>query len=338
MRTWFAAGAVMLCAPAAGAEEVRLITGERLVAEIVARSETTLVLQHPVLGRLEVAMSSIAGIDGAASESPELSASDAEPVPGKERNAPLGISPTPPLPTKIDPPAASVPDEPPQWSKRLELGLNASEGTTQTANFRVAVTLQQEKAEHETLIDARYVLASDRGDRNENKFTTGAHAEWPTPVDRLHYFIEGRYDYDEFNSWDQRVTGGGGLSWRAIEIKQTIDEKVLDVFGLRLRAGGGVKQEWGSSTDELQPEGILGSNLKWHVDQRQTIVAGATYFPNFDDTGEYRLTFNAEWAAKLDWLNGLSLKIGVEDEYQSRTDGDVDHLDLSVYAALLLDF
>ncbi len=111
-----------------------------------------------------------------------------------------------------------------------------------------------------------------------------------------------------------------------------------DYFDLRLKMGGGGRREFGSLNDGLEPEGILGGELAWQVSPRQRLAVSSTIYPDFGETGEFRLVTDAEWVLQIDKLDGVNFKLGLAHEYQSLTDPGVDHNDLSIYGALVIDF
>jgi putative salt-induced outer membrane protein YdiY len=313
------------------ADTIELTTGDVLRGAVIEQTSEVLVLQHPVLGRLAIPTSTISTIR------------IGEPAPNQVAEVPPPIGPPPALPQQQEQPSQPIvpgnPGAPPSpWQSRLELGVNAREGRTEDANVRVALIVEHKTDEHNHTFDARYAMASSHGDRTENKFTTGGHLVWPVPHSRLEYFTDLRFDYDEFNSWDERITAGLGLGYQLVDLKRTTGEEICDLLGVNVRLGAGIKREFGSDEDGLQPEGIVGADLRWTISPRQHVAAGATYFPSFEDVDEYRFVSTAEWVVRLDWMRGLSLKLGFADEYQSRTDPGIDRSAYSVFASLLIDF
>lgn len=327
----FVLGAAIFVAHAA-ADTVELINGDVLRGAVIEQSGDVIVFEHADLGRMEIPREKISVIRIGES-APSFVAEVPPPI-----GPPPQITPPPPAvaPEPVVPPEEEPPPNP--WTSRLELGVDVREGRTEDANLRVALISMHKTDDHTYTFDARYALASNRGDRTENKFTSGLHLIWPVPESRLEYFIDGRYDYDEFNSWDQRVTGGAGMGCKIIDLKKTVDDQTTDVLAVNINLGAGAKREFGSERDDLQPEGIVGTDLRWTLSPRQHVAATATYYPSLDDVDEFRFVSTAEWVVKLDWMKGLSFKVGFAEEYQSRTDPGVDHSFHSIFASLLVDF
>ncbi len=329
MRKWLVLF-VLLPAGVSFADRIELITGEVLRGEIVQSTVEWLVLDHPILGRLEIPQNAVEQVEylpPTSTESPPATATD-------EAKADL-----PPLakPVSATPEPEASPK--PRWHSKLELGFAATEGNSEDANLVLAFNSSIDRGYDKYTLDSRYLLRTSRGDRSENKLTAGLLAEWPLSDSRWNYFAQSRYDFDEFQSWDHRITGGGGVSYHLIDINGVDPAgNAGDVFDLRIRLGLGLRREYGSTNERVQPEGIFGGDLVWQLNSHQRLAAGTTFFPNLEETSEFRVVTNAEWVLDLDTLDGLSLKLGLAHEFQSVTDPGIEESDLSVYGAFVLDF
>ncbi len=136
-----------------------------------------------------------------------------------------------------------------------------------------------------------------------------------------------------------RITAGGGLGYHLIDLDRPDDTgQPADYFDLRLKLGGGGRREFGSLNDGLHPEGIFGGELAWRISPRQQFAARPTIYPDFGETGEFRLVTHAEWVLQIDRLDGVNFKVGLTHEYQSLADPGIDPYELSVYGALVIEF
>lgn len=329
MRVWLVLF-VLLPVGVSLADQVTLTTGEVLRGEIVQSTAEHLVLDHPILGRLEIPRHAVERVDDlppASTESPPPTTTDEATA-----NEPSESKPAPAMPKPESSPR-------PRWDSKLELGFAAHEGNTEDANVLLAVNSRLDRGFDKYTVDSRYSLRTSRGDRSENKLTAGLLTEWPIPPSRWSYFAQSRYDFDEFQSWETRLTGGAGLGYHLIDIND-VDKtgSPIDVFDLHLRIGMGLRREFGSTNERIQPEGILGGNLVWQVTEHQRFAAGSTIFPNIEESGEFRVVTNAEWVLKLNSFDGLSLKLGLAHEHQSLTDPGIKPNDISIYGAFVLDF
>jgi putative salt-induced outer membrane protein YdiY len=322
---------------AAGAAEIELISGERLEGRIAERSAESIILEHAILGRLEIPRAAIRSIDGrplspadeqAPRRAPETEAEEQEAEEGAEASGPSEPPPPPP-----------GPDKEIQWDATLELGFAAREGTTDEASLRSGLRISRTTAGHEFRYDATYRLATARGDRTENRFSTGFFSEWEKTERGWTAFVQGRFDAAEFQAWDQRLTAAGGAGHRLLDVKGVEEEgHPVDVFTLIGRLGGGLRKEFGSLDEELAPEGLLGAEFAWRVSPDQAITGDATLYPDLNDTREFRLVSRLDWTINIDRMDGISLRLGLTHEYESRTRPGVAHSDLSAYGALVIDF
>lgn len=328
MRVWLVLF-VLLPVGVSLADQVTLTTGEVLRGEIVQSTAEHLVLDHPILGRLEIPRHAVERVD-------DLPPASTESPPSAENDA-AKADPPPPSPAS----ATLKPKAPPKprWNSKLELGFGATEGNSEDANVLLALNSLLDRGHDKYTFDSRYSLRTSRGDRSENKLTAGLLTEWPLPPSRWSYFAQTRYDFDEFQSWETRITGGGGLGYHLIDINDVDNTgSPIDVFDLHLRIGMGLRREFGSTNERIQPEGIFGGNLVWQVTPHQRFAAGSTIFPNIEESGEFRVVTNAEWVLKLNTFDGLSLKLGLAHEHQSLTDPGIEQNDVSIYGAFVLDF
>lgn len=306
------------------ADEVVLTSGEILQCQIIEQTAQLVIVDHPILGRLEI---SAANVQKVVTDAKTVMVPETQP---KEKTE--SKPPTAPLPKKEN-------EKPkPKWKSKIELGFGGSNGNTEDANATFAFKSKLDRGFDNYTFDTRYSIRSSQGDRSENKLTAGLLAQWPLPDSRWNYFAQGRYDADEFQSWDARATGGAGIGYHLIDFNKTKAGKDIDVFDLNVKAGLGFLREFGSDNERMQPEGILGTDLTWQISPRQKLAGKSTYYPNFDENGEFRLVSSAEWILALDTFEGLSLKLGLLHEYQSQVDEGIKHSDISIYGAIVLEF
>lgn len=217
----------------------------------------------------------------------------------------------------------------PAWQWRFELGGSSSAGNTETQSLFLSLSGARESTEQRTALDVSYYFAAETGDRTENKLTAGLLQDWYLSESPWLVFAQTRYDLDEFQSWEHRVTAGGGVGLKLIQ---------TEAFDLVLRGGGGVAREFGSQNESLRPEAILGADITWRIRKGQKLTFNNTLFPDLEDTGEFRAITALDWSLQLDEASGLSLSFGVHNEYQSRVDPGVKHNDLKIVAGLVIEF
>ena len=307
--------------------ELTLSTGDVLRGRLIQRTADFVIFEHPILGRLEIPAGEVRTL--------RPLHVDTSPLPEKK----AAVTPSP---AHVTPQVGEADGPPPavkRWKSRLELGFSGSAGVTDETNLRIALNTAFKEDTFRLTIDSRYLLDTSSGDRTDNKLTVGVISQWDLPASRWSYFAQGRYDFDEFQSWEHRVTAGGGVGYVLTNVTGLDDAgQSVDVFTLTGRLGLGGRKEFGSLDEDLQPEGIIGADLTWHISQRQNLSTQLTFFPELDDTAEFRLVTKGEWLLKLDAHEGLSFKLGIDYEHQSQTDPGISPNDVTVYGTLVLDF
>jgi len=216
----------------------------------------------------------------------------------------------------------------PGWDKHFELGINGSDGNSQTFNLVSGFNATKEDESDRWKIDATYFRNQDDGNRTRNEFIGEVTHDWLMPDSPWFKFANGRYDYDEFQDWESRASGFLGVG------KVLVDTSKHLVTG---RAGLGGSYEFGT-VNELVPEAMLGLEWAYTINDHQKLESYVTVFPDLDEFGESRTLAGAEWVIQIDEADSISLKFGLTNEYESKTEGIAKHNDVKYYGALVFDF
>lgn len=230
------------------------------------------------------------------------------------------------------PPVALAADDeapPSEWKSHFDLSLAGSFGNTDDQSLHVGIDSLREDERTRTSLDAHYFLGMSDGDRTQNKLTTGILQDWLFPDSRWLWFADARYDYDEFQSWEHRVSAHTGPGY------QLIDSEDVDLI---LRGGVGFNKEWNSEDEPFTWEGFLGFEWGWQISDRQRIGATGTWFPQLEDPSEFRTVSTVDWSLLVDEESAMSISAGLRHEHQTEVDPGVEHNDWNVYAGLRFDF
>ena len=339
-------GVTAAIAVPAWADEIEMVTGEKLIGKVVELTKEKVVLDHPVLGRLTIAADRVKYVT-VQGPVPAKAPTEAAPAPIEIPPADLTVEPSMPespaeaVPAPIETPPADLAVEPPTpeaaaWltglhdlGAQLEFGVNGAQGNSDTADLRIAAKAGRETESRRWAFDTAYFYSANDGETSRSDYTVGLVHDWLTKDSPWFVFASGRVDFDDFEEWDYRGNAAGGVGYQLIK-----NEKL----NVRLRAGAGAVKEFGSDDDDVRPEGSLGGELKWQIAPNHTFAAGVTVFPSLKDSGEFRALASADWTLKLDQADGLSLKFGVVNEYDSLAGDGTDKNDLKYYGALVVDF
>jgi putative salt-induced outer membrane protein YdiY len=140
-------------------------------------------------------------------------------------------------------------------------------------------------------------------------------------------FARGRFDYDQFRTWEFRIQGDGGVGYAFLRREN---------FELRGRAGPSVVQEW--NEDQFRAEGLIGPELEWRYTGTQRIQASNFFYYSFTPWGDYRNVTDVRWRWDLAEDPALNLQLGLENEYQSDVSPGTKKNDLKYFTAIGLDF
>lgn len=293
-------------AASAFADEVVLVTGEKLTGTITSSDGTHVVLEHPVLGRLVIPRSKL---------HPSAPSPDAIPA-------------APPAP--VAPPAPPAPPNP--WKFKVEAGVSGSAGNTEQSDLHAAISAVLDDDERKIQAKAAMTRSETEGVKTKEQSFIEATHDWKFKDSPWTVFVTGRGDFDRFQDWDERASLGAGAGYLLF------DEKT---FKARARGGLAATREWGSSDpdrEDWRPEALIGGEATWLANDTNTIEVKTTVYPDLDETGEFRWISSAAWSIKLSKESSVSLKLGVENEYDSHREAPFDENDFKYFAALLWEF
>jgi len=226
--------------------------------------------------------------------------------------------------------AVEVESEPPPkpWEGSFELGLDGSEGNTETFNFRCGLDMKRATRRNVFDMDLDYRKKTNRFVETANR----AFLDWR--YERLFRdspwtsFVHGTVDYDEFQAFDVRATIDIGLGYQLIKTKAT---------SFAARFGSGCSHEIGGPDDTWVPEAVFGLDFEHRVSDRHKFTASAEYTPDMTGWEDFRLKSKASWEALIDKEMNLSLKLSVLERHDSTPHG-VKPNDLDYSAVLLWKF
>jgi putative salt-induced outer membrane protein YdiY len=311
------------------AATVNLRNGDILSGEVLQQTEKAVTLKHAVIGEVTVPRGQIAKAEGLPEPKAEKEAATEAPAKDKAQ-ADAEQTGAAPAKSKADEPADDAPDYweaalLPNWDKSVALGFSGTEGNSENQSVNAQFQLKRNDDEQRVDFSNKYFFATSRGDTTQNELNSELTVDWLFPDTSWFIFTQTGYEFDQFESWRHRVSGylGPGYTF--------VDNDDLEIVA---RGGAGANYEFGQIND-LTPEALLGSEvITWKLTDNQTLTGKATIYPDLEELSEFRLVSNAEWKVKINRAEGLSLKFGVENEYESITPGNSKHNDFKYYGAL----
>lgn len=215
------------------------------------------------------------------------------------------------------------------WDGTVEAGLNGSDGNTERIAFRVGATATRTTEQMVTSLAAAYQYGKSNGVEDTNRFEASARNEWLIKDSRWRYFLQARYEFDEFQDWDHRLSGFGGVGYEFINNEKTT---------LVGRAGLGGSYEIGGMDEEFKPEGLLGLDLVHQLRENQKITASTEFYPDLSDTNEFRMINRAAWEIAVDPETNMFLRLGAEHRHDSNPGEGFKPNDLDYFLTLGWNF
>ncbi|MHC5180468.1 MAG: DUF481 domain-containing protein, partial [Planctomycetota bacterium] len=130
-------------------------------------------------------------------------------------------------------------------------------------------------------------------------------------------------------SWRHRAAFHTGPGYKLI---QKAD------FWMDLRAGPGVRKEWGSETDDPEAEGLIGSSFEWKPTAKQTFSFKTLFYAAFSDFSDNRTRTTFDWDYLLNDEINLSFVFGILHEYQAVVDPGKDRNDTRIHTGFRFRF
>jgi putative salt-induced outer membrane protein YdiY len=310
--------AAMAC-PLTVAETIQLKGGDVINAKITAKDDASITIEHPSLGTMTIARDKIEAIyadpDAMSAAEAEADAAAKAAELEAERAADEGLFGVGLFKG---------------WNRQLEIGLNGADGNTQNLNFRAAFKTDYEDDEDRWLYSMLYRTASSDGTTSEKNFNAELFKDWLLPGKDYFYFANGRYDWDDFQDWDSRWSGFGGIGYQFID---------NDEWNVRGRAGLGGNQEMGGTLgDEFTTESLLGVEADWQIKDGHALAFTNYLYPSLEDIADFRNVTTLDYIITIDRDKGLALKLGLTNEHDSATPATSKKNDFTYYASLIWQF
>ncbi|MEL6330646.1 MAG: DUF481 domain-containing protein [Planctomycetota bacterium] len=229
--------------------------------------------------------------------------------------------------------AAAIPAPEPEvdkWKNFAELSLTYSDGNTETLGFRTAIESIRDTERSKLTLRAQYLYETDGGEESKDQARVDILHDWLFPEKRHLYFVEGRYDYDEFEAFLHRTSLSGGIGYRLIDNEKT---------QFTVRGGLGFTREFDSPRDEIFAEALAGFDWDQKISENNSFNVRHRTFVDLNEGDEFRLLTDAAWRLKLDDLaEGLTLSAGLQHEYRTAVSAPTNRNDVNAFISLGVAF
>ncbi|MDA7977971.1 MAG: DUF481 domain-containing protein [Pirellulales bacterium] len=227
------------------------------------------------------------------------------------------------------PPSPKQEPKPKIWSLRIEFGVNGAEGNSRFFNTRTGTKIKRTTKRHVLSIDWNHVLALNNQELSKNESTAEWRWETVIPDSDWSTFVHNTNEYDEFAGWDLRVQGDGGFSYWLMRSETT---------KVQARTGAGVSREFGGDNSDSIPEASAGLDFDHRLTRKQRLDAKVDYFPDVRNFNNFRTRMNTGWEIQIDEMDHLTLRLSMQDRYDSTPDKNKRPNDFTYAAQLIWDY
>ncbi|MCH2135569.1 MAG: DUF481 domain-containing protein [Phycisphaerales bacterium] len=293
--------------------EVTLSNGDRLSGPLIEQDDSSVTIDHPVLGRISL---------------PRLPRESPEPPPSLPATAVSpddGLPENPPDPVLVKDVAG--PQVPSIWSGSAGFSLNYTNNSTTTLNARLSGALNKKTKAETFNLNGWYLVQTTDGDVTQSKAFVEGSQNWLMSESPWLFFIDGQYQYNRNQSWEHLVMPNAGVGYRFLDD---------DVYTLTGKAGAGVRWEYALHT--LDPQLYLRVDGSVNLDQKTTLNGFVQLTPAFDDPGNMQGIVQLNYSHTMDLLAPMSLTVFLQDNFTTKAPEGSESNDLTAGVGLNWDF
>ncbi len=314
---------VITTAAVSYADEVTLKGGDVIHGKVIEQNDDDVLLEHEDLGQIRIASTRIASVLVAPDETTPPP-DQAEPETGPP--APSHLVKEPEF-EKLKAFSARAKED--GWSSSIDASLTSETGNTDERSFRVGLKVDRKLPILKYASDLSYYNKESDGENTDDKLTIGLLRDRSFENSDWFFFMMGRYDYDVFESWRHRVGLHAGPGYKLIQKPD---------FWMDLRAGPGVRKEWGSDNTDPKFEGIVGTSFEWKPTKRQIFSFSTSLYAALTDFDDHRTRTTFDWNYLLNDEMNLSFVLGILHEYQAIVDPGKDKNDTRIHTGVRYKF
>ncbi|MFW5839087.1 MAG: DUF481 domain-containing protein [Planctomycetota bacterium] len=331
----------------AGADEVVLKDGSRLVGTVKELAGGNVIIATDFAGELSIETAKVEGITTAEAVFVELESGDRvlgtlNYVPGKGQQ--VNARNFGPRQVPVDQLASAwqedtkspaerardkaIAEAQPKWSVQLEAGLSGQAGNTERASANGAVTVKRTTPDDRLEMYLFGDWATEDGQETAREIIGGVSYEADF-TQRWFAFGKIELENDEFENIDLRTTVAVGVGYFFIQ---------QDDHELKARIGPGYLHE--SYTDggsDSQAILEIGIDYNRKFSPWLSFVHSTRYYPSFDGIDDYRLVIRNALEIPIDESESWKIRLGVRNQYDSQVETASEKLDTFYFANVVYE-
>ena len=232
------------------------------------------------------------------------------------------------------PPAATealIAEPPPLWSGSADLGLNGATGNAELFNLRTGFAAARKTADNALTSDFLYTYTRTDGVTSVQQALFNARDELLYAGTPWSVFASTLVEYDELRAYKFKVGVYGGVGYT---VADTAD------VGLKLRAGAGAVREVGGNglASRWVPELLFGEDFRYRFSDTDSFVSSVDFYPRVDDFSQFRVRAKAAYEHVISPANGMLVRLGAQDRYDSNPGNASKKNDLTYFATFGVKF
>jgi putative salt-induced outer membrane protein YdiY len=215
------------------------------------------------------------------------------------------------------------------WSRHVDLGINGEQSNSSSLAITLGSRFAYDDPWTRWRANGRYFLnVTDDGDDNDNNATFDVKRDWLFPESRWFGFAGSRYQFDQFKTWKHRITLAAGPGVHLVDTEQ---------HSFDLTVGPAFTREFGTS-NASKGEALLGLTYDWKISERQSFDLDNQFFVEYrPNAGSWRNFTRLNWTLQITEHPALSVKAGIQNEYESNPEPGDKHNDLKYLLTLGVD-
>lgn len=339
---------VLLTCTVVMADEVILTDGTRLIGQMQKLYEGKLTIKTELVGDLDIDVAKVQGVStetpltvqmktgeraiGTLEYTPQTGQRILAEVPGTMALKLSDVTAAWP-PDQVSPEVAEFQQrlakaESP-WSLRLEGGVDGQTGNTERVALNGRAEVRRTTERERLLLYSQVRFAHENHEDTVREVIGGVNLE--ADINKKWFgFAKLELEYDKFENLDMRTTATAGLGYFAI---REPDRE------LKFRGGVGYQHESfrdGGSDDQAIAE--LGMDYRRKLAPWLLFNHSTTYYPTFDDIGDYRIVMENAGEIPLGTGTKWKLKLGLRNHYNSEPEAGIERLDTYYFANVAAEF
>ncbi len=194
------------------------------------------------------------------------------------------------------------------WAGSADFGIALTTGNSATTTTTAGLDLARVTKRDKTTVFYRQVSATDRNVSPSKKIANAKRAGVQYDLklsNRSYVFGFSNFDFDEFLRLDLRFAPGGGFGYNVVKREHSTfdlfggiayNKEIFDVTPAPTTA---VPQPTYTTLTRDSMEGFVGEEWRYKMNTRTQFFEKATLYPNFSQTGKFRLNLDVGMSTAL---------------------------------------